>query len=134
VLRRVARCADVFFPTWTPVEGYRVAQAAIQRHARAQGRDPDAIGWGVQIWTYVGENTTQGRRTGTQAMQERVGLAQVDVAQSTPLGSAADCIATLERYVALGITEVNLSAVCPAPEMAEQYERIAAEILPHFTC
>jgi adenylate cyclase len=46
VLRRVARFADVFFPTWTPVEGYRVAQAAIRRHARAQGRDPDAIGWG----------------------------------------------------------------------------------------
>jgi hypothetical protein len=52
--------------------------------------------------------------------------------QSTALGSAADCIATLERYAALGITEFNLSAVCPAPEMAAQYGRIAAEILPHF--
>jgi len=102
VLHRVARFADVFFPTWTPVEGYRVAQAAIQRHTRAQGRDPDAIGWGVQIWTYVGENTTQGRRTGLRAMQERFGIAQVDVAQSTAMGSAADCIETLERYVALG--------------------------------
>ena len=48
VLRRVARFADVFFPTWTPVDGYRAAQAAIGRHARAQGRAPDAIGWGVQ--------------------------------------------------------------------------------------
>jgi alkanesulfonate monooxygenase SsuD/methylene tetrahydromethanopterin reductase-like flavin-dependent oxidoreductase (luciferase family) len=132
VLRRVARFADVFFPTWTPVEGYRAAQAAIRRHARVQGRDPNAIGWGVQIWTCVGDNTAQGRRTGIQALQERFGLAQVDVAQSTAMGSAADCIATLERYVALGITEFNLSAVCPAPEMAEQYGRIAVEILPHF--
>ena len=132
VLRRVARFADVFFPTWTPVEGYRVAQAAIRRHARTEGRDPDAIGWGAQIWTYVGDSTAQGRCTGTRALQERFGLAQVDVAQSTALGSAADCIATLERYAALGITEFNLSAVCPASEMAAQYERIAAEILPHF--
>ena len=132
VLRRVARFADVFFPTWTPVEGYRAAQAAIRRHAQAQGRDPDAIGWGVQIWTCVGDSTAQGRRTGTRALQERFGLAQVDVAQSTAMGSAADCIATLERYAALGIIEFNLSAVCPAPEMAEQYGRIAAEILPHF--
>ena len=69
---------------------------------------------------------------GTRAMQERFGLAQVDVAQSTTLGSAADCIATLERDVALGITAFNLSAVCPAPEMAEQYGRIAEEIFPHF--
>ena len=86
----------------------------------------------MQIWTYAGDSTAQGRRTGTRAMQERFGLAEVDVAQSTALGSAADCIATLEHYSALGITEFNLSAVCPAPEMAEQYERIAAEILPHF--
>jgi probable F420-dependent oxidoreductase len=132
VLHRVARFADVFFPTWTPVEGYREAQAAIRRHAEAQGRAPDTIGWGVQIWTYAGDSTAQGRRTGTRAMQERFGLAEVDVAQSTALGSAADCIATLEHYSALGITEFNLSAVCPAPEMAEQYERIAAEILPYF--
>src|SRR4029453_1074631 len=109
-----------------------VAEAAIRGHARAQGGDPEAIGWGVQIWTYVGDSTAQGRRTGTRALQERFGLAQVDLEQSTALGSAADCIATLERYVALGITEFNLSAVCPAPEMAAQYERIAAEILPHF--
>jgi hypothetical protein len=65
-------------------------------------------------------------------MQERFGLAQVDFEQSTAMGSAADCIATLERYSALGITEFNLSAVCPVPEMAEQYGRIAEEILPHF--
>jgi probable F420-dependent oxidoreductase len=132
VLRRVARFADVFFPTWTPVEGYRAAQAEIRRHAQAQGRDPDTIGWGVQIWTYVGDSTAQGRRMGSRAMQERFGIAQVDFAQSTALGAAADCIATLERYVALGITEFNLSAVCPAPEMAAQYGRIAEEILPHF--
>jgi hypothetical protein len=41
------------------------------------------------------------------------------------MGSAADCTEILERSVALGITEFNLSAVCPAPEMAEQYGRIA---------
>jgi alkanesulfonate monooxygenase SsuD/methylene tetrahydromethanopterin reductase-like flavin-dependent oxidoreductase (luciferase family) len=132
VLRRVARFADVFFPTWTPVDGYRAAQAEIGRHARAQGRDPDAIGWGVQIWTCVGDSTAQGRRTGIRAMQERFGIDQVDFEQSTAMGSAADCIATLERYVALGITEFNLSAVCPTPEMAEQYGRIAEEIRPHF--
>jgi hypothetical protein len=45
---------------------------------------------------------------------------------------AVACIETLERYVTLGIIEVKLSAVCPAPEMAAQYARIAAEILPHF--
>jgi hypothetical protein len=56
----------------------------------------------------------------------------VDFAQSTALGAAADCIATLERYVTLGITEFNLSAVCPASEMAARYARIAAAILPHF--
>jgi probable F420-dependent oxidoreductase len=134
VLRRVARFADVFFPTWTPVEGYRTAQAEIRRHAQAQSRDPDTIGWGVQIWTCVGDSTAQGRRTGTRALQERFGLAQVDFAQSTALGSAADCIETLERYAALGITEFNLSAVCPAPEMAAQYARIAAEVLLYFAC
>src|SRR5262249_35731488 len=86
VLRRVAPSADVFCPTWPPVDGYRAAQAEIGRHARAQGRDPAAIGWGVQIWTCVGDSTAQGCRTGLRAMQERFGIAQVDVAQSTAMG------------------------------------------------
>jgi probable F420-dependent oxidoreductase len=64
VLRRVARFADVFFPTWTPVESYRAAQAAIRCHVRAEGRDPDAIGWGAQTGPMSGTAPPRGAARG----------------------------------------------------------------------
>jgi probable F420-dependent oxidoreductase len=44
VLRRVARFADVFFPTWTPVEGYRAAQAATRTPSAGECRSGPALG------------------------------------------------------------------------------------------
>jgi alkanesulfonate monooxygenase len=132
VVRRVGRFADAFLPTWTPVAGYRDAQSAITRHAEEAGRNADEIRWGVQLWTCVGDSTESGRRVGTSALKERFGIDHVDYARSLAMGSAADCIEVMERYAALGVTEFNLSAVCPLSEMAEQYGRIAEEVLPHF--
>jgi alkanesulfonate monooxygenase SsuD/methylene tetrahydromethanopterin reductase-like flavin-dependent oxidoreductase (luciferase family) len=132
VVRRVGRFADAFLPTWTPVAGYRDAQSAITRYAEEAGRNADEIRWGVQLWTCVGDSTEVGRRVGTTSLQERFGIDQVDYERGIAMGSAADCIEMMERYAALGVTEFNLSAVCPLLEMAEQYGRIAEEVLPHF--
>jgi alkanesulfonate monooxygenase len=132
VVRRVGRFADAFLPTWTPVAGYRDAQSAITRHAEEAGRDADEIRWGVQLWTCVGDSTEAGRRVGTASLKERFGIDHVDYEGSIAMGSAADCIEIMERYAAIGVTEFNLSAVCPPPEMVGQYGRIAEEVLPHF--
>jgi hypothetical protein len=40
------------------------AQAEIRRHARAQGRDPDAIGWGVQTGPALGTAPPRGAARG----------------------------------------------------------------------
>jgi alkanesulfonate monooxygenase SsuD/methylene tetrahydromethanopterin reductase-like flavin-dependent oxidoreductase (luciferase family) len=131
-VRRVGRFADAFLPTWTPVAGYRDAQAAITRHAEEAGRNADAIRWGGQLWTCVGDSTEAGRHVGTCSLQERFGIDHVDYEGSIAMGSAADCIEIIERYAALGVTAFNLSAVCPPSAVAEQYGRIAEEVLPHF--
>jgi hypothetical protein len=86
----------------------------------------------LQLWTCVGDSTEAGRRVGTSSLQERFGIDHVDYERSIAMGSAADCIEIMERYAALGVTEFNLIAVCPLSEMAEQYGRIAEEVLPHF--
>lgn len=132
VLRRVGRFADAFLPTWTPVAGYRDTQSAIMRHAEEAGRNAAEIRWGVQLWTCVGDSTETGRRVGTRFLKERFIIDHVDDEGSVAMGSAADCIEVIERYAALGVTEFNLSAVCPPAEMAEQYGRIAEEVLPRF--
>ena len=132
VLRRVARFGDAFMPTWTPAKGYGAAKAQIMRYAAELGRKPGAIRWAVQIWTCIGDSTERGRQVGTHSMRERFALDKVDYDSSVALGSASDCIEVIERYAAIGITDFNLSVVSPVADMAEQYARIAEEVLPYF--
>lgn len=129
-LKRTARFGDGFIPTYTPVDAYQQVQERIIGYAEEQGRHSTDIEWGVQIWVYVGDNTEQGRRIGTAAMKQRFGVDDVDYTQATSLGSANDCTEVIEAYREKGVTEFNLSVVCPPAEMAEQYERIAMEVLP----
>ena len=132
VLRRTGRFGDGFIPTYTPVDGYRAAQQAISQQAEAAGRDPDTIEWGILLWTYLEDGSEAGRGTGVASMKAYMGTDTVDPAQGTALGPPEACIASIEAYAELGITEVMLSVVSPAAQMAEQYERLAETVLPHF--
>ena len=132
VLRRTGYFGDGFIPTYTPVEGYRAAREAISEHAEARGRDPASIEWGVMLWTYLEDGSPGSRGTGVEAMKKRMGVDRVDLDQATAIGPAEACIARIERYAEIGITEVVLSVVCPPGEMASQYERIGEAVLPHF--
>ena len=131
VMRRTARFGDGFIPTYTPVEGYQEAQRAIVGHAEAKGRDSDCIEWGVMLWTYIGDEK-DARQQGIEAMKQRMSVAEIDLSQGTCIGSAAQCIESIERYADIGITQFLLSVVSKPAEMAEQYERLAQEVLPHF--
>ena len=131
VVKRTGRFADGFIPTYTPVAEYQVAQQAISAHAQAKGREDDCVEWGVMLWSYIGDDN-DGRRKGIDAMKQRMGLAEVDLEQGTCIGSAAQCIESIERYADIGITQFLLSVVSPPGEMAAQYERLAEEVLPHF--
>ena len=132
VLKRTGRFSDGFIPTYTPVESYQKAQQAITAHAEEKGREPDCVEWGVMLWTYIGDDK-DGRGKGIEAMKQRMGLAEVDLAQGTCIGSAGECIQSIERYAEIGITQVLLSVVSTPAEMAGQYERLGREVLPHFT-
>ena len=132
VLKRTGRFGDGFIPTYTPVEGYQAAQNAISEHARDRGRDPTSIEWGVMLWTYLEDGSAAARGSGVETMKQRMGVDAVDLSQGTAIGPAEACIASIERYAAIGITEVVLSVVSAPAQMAEQYERIAEVVLPHF--
>ena len=131
VLKRTGRFSDGFLPTYTPIEGYQEAQQAITAHAEAKGREAGCVEWGVMLWSYIGDHK-DGRRRGIEAMKQRMGLTEIDLAQGTCIGSAAECKDSIERYADLGITQFLLSVVSPPGEMAGQYERLSREVLPHF--
>ena len=62
-----------------------------------------------------------------------MGVAEIDLAQGTCIGSAAPCIDNIARYADIGITQFLLSVVSPPAEMAGQYERLGREVLPHLS-
>ena len=132
VVKRTGRFADGFIPTYTPVEGYQSAQQAITAHAEAKGREAGCVEWGVMLWSYIGDDK-DGRRKGIAAMQQRMGLSEIDLAQGTCIGSPAQCIQSIEDYAQIGITQFLLSVISPPQEMAGQYERLSREVLPHFS-
>ncbi|MFQ5873376.1 MAG: LLM class flavin-dependent oxidoreductase [Dehalococcoidia bacterium] len=133
VLKRVARYGDGFFPTDTSLEEYRKAQARINEYATSYGRDPKDIEWGGFLWTCLGDNKEEARRTASAEIEKRLGTPwDVQPENGYALGTPQDCIETIEGYVELGITHFVFDPCCPPPEMLHQHEVFAKEVIPHF--
>ncbi|MBI3029122.1 MAG: TIGR03619 family F420-dependent LLM class oxidoreductase [Candidatus Rokubacteria bacterium] len=48
------------------------------------------------------------------------------------IGTPAQCIEQIERFIDAGCRYFVLNAICEVPDEAEQLERLASDILPHF--
>ncbi|MCH9036665.1 MAG: hypothetical protein IH860_05040, partial [Chloroflexi bacterium] len=110
---------------------------ALLDEAEACGRDPSAIGWSLFLWIYMGDHPEELRQKATREIRRRFGGewgrgGELQFGQATALGRPQDCIEIIEEYASLGINHFVLDAPCPPSEIIQQYERIAAEVLPHF--
>ena len=48
------------------------------------------------------------------------------------LGPHKNCIATIEKFVSVGVEHFVLHPACSPPEMMSQFELFAAQVMPHF--
>lgn len=131
-VRRAGRYGDGFLPFLASVPNYRRAQQLIRQEAETFGRDPDHIEWGVFLFMYIDDSTVTAREVGPMKLEATVGYTGLAFENAFVAASPEDAIARIEEYASLGITQFQLVSVCEPSEKVTQYERIAAEILPHF--
>ena len=48
------------------------------------------------------------------------------------LGTVAECIATVERYVEAGVAHVNLIPICPPPAVIDQLQQLSTTLFPRY--
>ncbi|RMF92443.1 MAG: LLM class F420-dependent oxidoreductase [Nitrospinota bacterium] len=135
MLRLVARHADIWnVAAGTPPEEYRHKTAVLEQHCREIGRDPDSIERSRQMIVVFSEekDALPGKM---REAQERFALFG-DLQQLAIRGTAEECIAQLQRFVALGVTffVLFLSDVSIHPESQGlvTLQRFAERVLPAF--
>lgn len=131
-LSRTARLADGFLPTIVPAHGYRQAQASIRRHAERHGRDIDGFTWGLLLWICLDDSRERAWRVMLAESARRAGTDGAKPGHANAVGTEADCIATIEEYVELGVSHIVIDAGTPPERALEQHGRFAEGVLPHF--
>ncbi|MFQ5873377.1 MAG: LLM class flavin-dependent oxidoreductase [Dehalococcoidia bacterium] len=132
-LKRIARYGDGFLPTDTSPEEYRKARESIRQYAISYGRDPEHMEWGMLFWTCLGAGKEEAQERAKAEIERRTGVPwNVEPDNGYVLGTPAECIETIERYLELGITHLVFDIVCEAPEILSQHEVFAKEVIPHF--
>ena len=134
VLRRTARYGDGFLIHDISLEDYRQVQDKIRRYADSYGRDPQEIQWACNIWTYLGDSKDQALNMVATEMERRSGVSpHVQPEKSYALGTATDCIETIQEYVDLGITHLVIFPMCSPGQVLGQYEVFARDVIPCFS-
>ena len=133
VLRRAGRLGDGFFPTETPVERFRDAQATIKEHAEAAGRDPESIGWGLLTWGALADSREEGIKTAEREIGARLNKKHsVNPGGGYAVGRPEDMIATIESFAEIGVTNFVLDPGCHPRDIRTLVETFAKEVMPHF--
>ncbi len=131
-LRRTARFCDGFFPTIVPPHGYREAQQLLRRYLEEYGRDPDALEWALFMWICIDDSMEEAWEVMRQESTRRAGTDEAQLGFANAVGTAADCIETIEEYLALGVTHIVLDVGVSPDRMLDQYQQIAETVVPHF--
>jgi probable F420-dependent oxidoreductase len=132
-LRRVARLANGWFASRITPEHYRRQMDLILKYAVEYGRGDEEMESGILINTCLDSDRAAAReRVATYLREAPPHPAGAALDAYTAFGPREDCIAAIERYVAVGADKFVLWPACPPEELLAQLERICRDILPHF--
>jgi probable F420-dependent oxidoreductase len=133
-IQRVARFGDGFHPHEVPVEGYAQAIQQIGEVAASVGRDATNFDWACNMWLNIGPSQETAVRDVEAALKQRFGddAWDVDPAGCYALGTAQDCIETIEAYVAIGVTTFVMNVLTSTDRILPTFEAFASEVIPHF--
>lgn len=132
-MRRAARYADGWLPYLYSPEQYRESVTKISAYAREAGRDPDAIGRGLFIFTCVADSRAEARATAGSRLGRLYGQDfSAVVERYCALGTPEECVARIGDYVDAGARHIILTPCCPARDVPAQVQTFATRLAPHI--
>jgi F420-dependent oxidoreductase-like protein len=137
IMRIIAEAADGWNTVWrwTP-EAYWERIRELDRACERAGRDPATVRRSLGLYTVVGSDdrdlARRWARTVETAPIEASGFVREEMARDALVGTAADCIARIKEFEALGVEHLicSFGLVPFSLTDPEQMELFAREVLP----
>jgi probable F420-dependent oxidoreductase len=132
-LARAGRKGDGWMSYVVTPERYRASLAKIRAAAAAAGRAVDGFATAHLTFVTVGRDYEAAKATWSRVLSARY---QQDFAPLADrygvIGTPAQVVEQLERFVAAGCRYFVLNAICDAADEPGQLEVLAADVLPRF--
>ncbi|MBI2544862.1 MAG: TIGR03619 family F420-dependent LLM class oxidoreductase [Candidatus Rokubacteria bacterium] len=132
-LQRAGRLGNGWVSYVVTADRYRQSVEKIHEAAAAAGRDPRRLETAHLTFITVGKDYETAKAAWVKRLTKRYNQDFSPLAEKYGvIGTAAQCIEQIERFIEAGCRYFVLNAICEVPDEAEQLEWLASEILPHF--
>lgn len=132
-LLRAARLGDGWVAYVVTADRYRQSVEKIHDAAVAAGRDPGGIETAHLAFITIGKDYEKAKAQWVARLSRRYNQDFAPLAGKYGfIGTPAQCIEQLERFVEAGCRYFLLNPIAEVPDEGEQLEALASEILPHF--
>jgi len=137
-MKRTATLGDGWLPAWLLPEDIEKRFRELKEMAAEQGRNPDAIHLGIEVYGCIDEDSKTARENGLGTLAigrstfER--LMTVDqLAAVSLIGSPEEIRRTVRAYADAGVSHFEIKFIYPTLERhSEMLQLFAKEILPDF--
>jgi len=128
-LRRAVRLGDGFFGAGSSTTASFVEQVGVVRSYLIEtGKDPKEFGIAKRVYVAVDDDPARGRQRMSEALIGFYGEFGQTLLPVAVVGTAADCVAGLQQVADAGAELILLN---PLFDLAEQRDRLAAEVMPN---
>lgn len=132
-LRRAARLGDGWVSYVVTADRYRQSLEKIRAAAVETGRPLDGFDTGHLTFITIDKDYETAKARWVKRLSVRYNQDFGPLAEKYGfIGTPAQCIEQMERFIEAGCRYFLLNAICEVPDEAEQLERLGAEILPYF--
>jgi probable F420-dependent oxidoreductase len=115
-LQRTARFGDAWMSIWVSAKRVKEAREKLDELAAKEGRDPSAIGMGLQLWHAVDDDRDAARSRLAHRMQSVYQIPYERFERYSPYGKAEEIAEFLAPYVEAGCSQFNLLPIQGDPE------------------
>ncbi len=129
-LRRAGHLGDGWMPIWVSPERFAHGWEEIRRHARAAGRDPDALVPAVVLPAHVEDDGAHARARLAEHLSRRYGMDVPPhlVERYCMAGNPEECALRVRAYVEAGARHVIFNLGAGPGELLNQAERLFTEV------
>ena len=131
ILKRVVRLGDGWFPALTSPDEFKRDMGKIAAFGDQYGRTVSPREAGVLLFSYVSEDRDAAQRAIAPFLRA-LPMPPEQAAARCVVGSPAECVEKLNRFVEAGCVKFVLRPSCPPADVMAQIETYGKDILPHF--